>query len=433
MTINADEACRKPRFRAARAAVLPMVAVAVLLGAGIRAQAQAAPSLRDLVGVNHNVGGQWAQQLGIGWGRASASWMVIEAKQGSMDWSSSDKDVQGIEAAGDQVVLLLAYTPAWDQTVKSAGQAPPKNPSDWTHFVEAAVSRYSAAPYNVRYFQIWNEPTQKATFWLGTDQQYVDMIYIPAAKIIRQHGCYVVFGGWPLSNSVQELDNVLNYNNAWQWTDYVDMHYHGLPDIQHEYAQWVANGKCRGVWETEFGYNNDPEFTIFYLQVLNWTMQVGWRDPNEFKLFWYTSFAPGAEGDKCLLKVVGQGFQPSMHGQHLIAMNEALGQGPLRPFTQFSVQPPAAPGSLYVDGFEVGSNRTVLQLTLARPARPSLSASVSLPGKPSRVQLMSGLGKTSDLPVQYGGGRLQVSAPLNNGFDDCPGCHWVLGYIVIDR
>jgi hypothetical protein len=408
-----------------------------LLQAASPARSQTvAPNLRDFVGVNHLIGGNWSQQLGVGWFRFDIPWMSVEAQQGTMNWAATDKEMQNAQALGGQVLPMLGYTPAWDQTVKSSGQAPPKNPQDWANFVQAAVSRYSAAPYNVRYFQVWNEPTQKASFWLGTDNQYIDMIYLPAAKIIRQHGCYVVFGGWPASNSVQELDTVLNYHNAWQWTDYVDLHYQGIANLQHEYAQWVGNGKCRGLWETEVGYNTDPEFFGLYLQVLAWTQQVGWRDPNQFKLFWFAAYAAGAEGDKDLLKQTGTTLQPTSHGAHLIVVNQVLGGGPLRPFTQFSSQPSTTPNVATVNGISVGSNRTVLQFLMSRSLmqqRQSLTASVSLPGQPSKVQLMSGLGKTWNLPVQYSGGRVQVNAPLHADFDDCPTCHWVYGYLIIDR
>jgi hypothetical protein len=428
---------------ASSAVARALIRLSVLLGAGLFllqmgpiARCQVQPTLRDLVGVNHNIGQDWSQKLGVGWGRASALWMTVEAQQGKYDWTTGDKDVQGVISSGDQAVILLAYTPAWDQTIKSTGQAPPRDLASWPNFVQAAVTRYSAAPYNVKYFQIWNEPTQKATFWLGTNQQYIDAIYIPAAKVIRQHGCYVVFGGWPQSNSVQELDTVLNYHNAWQWTDIVDMHYRLIGDMQHEYAQWVASGKCRGIWQTEIGWNTDPEFVEFYPQVLAWTLQVGWRDPNEFKLFWYTNYAGGADGSKCLLRVVGQTFEPSEHGSHLVAINQALGGGPISLFKQFSSQPVTTPNFATVNGFSVGSNRTTIQFVLARSyvqSKQAFTASVSLPSRPSKVQLMSGEGKTWDLPVQYSGGRLQVNAPLHADFDDCKACHWVYGFVVIDH
>lgn len=415
------------------------VLVAVLISSGIAPVAKGQnvePMLHDFVGTNHPIAANWAQDFGIGWVRLTAGWMGIEARQGSFNWTDADRPIQTAEAGGAQVVLLLAYTPAWDQTIKSDGQAPPKNPQDWTHFVEAAVARYSAAPFNIKYFQVWNEPTQKATFWMGTDNQYIDMIYLPAAKIVRQHGGYVVFGGWPLSNSVQELDTVLNYHNAWQWTDYVDMHYRGIADLKHEYSEWVANGKCRGLWETEIGNNTDPEFTVgVYNQFLGWTLQVGWRDPNEFKFFWYASYASGAEGQKYLLLQTGTTFAPTKHGQNLMALNQALGGGPLKLFTQFTSQPATTPGSATVTGISVGSGRVVLQFVISRAlmqSRHAFSASVSMP-RPSKVTLMSGLGKTWDVPVQYSGGRAQVNAPMRADFDDCPACHWVFGYLIFDR
>jgi hypothetical protein len=434
---------RSQRYVAAtqRANVFPLriifVIAVTLLGAGVKASGQEfAPTLRDIVGVNNPVGRDMAEELGIGWIRFDVSWRTAEVQQGKLDWSRSDSLMKAALAAGDQVLPMLGYTPPWSETIKSQGQAPPKKPHDWALFVEAAVSRYSAPPYNVRYFQIWNEPTRKAGFWLGTNEQYIDMVYIPAAKIIRQHNCFVVFGGWPQSNSAQELDSVLNYHNAWQWTDIVDLHYHPNADVQHEYSEWVASGKCRGIWQTEIGYNTDPEFALSaYSWILHWGLQVGWRDPNEFRYFWYPGEASGGDAEKALIKA-GTGVLTD-NGKHLATLNQVLGLGPVRLFTEFSTDLPAnVPGRGFgVNGFEVGSNRRVLELVVNRTvakAHPSISVSAAMRGNPLKVQLISGFGKTWELPFQYGGGRVHVSVPLRPDIDDCTTCHYIFCYLVLE-
>ncbi|HIE28875.1 TPA: hypothetical protein EYP66_16490 [Candidatus Poribacteria bacterium] len=43
----------------------------------------------------------------------------------------------------------------------------------------------------------------------------MDNIYISAAKVIRKHGCYVVFGGWACCNPLEDFYYVLNYHDAY--------------------------------------------------------------------------------------------------------------------------------------------------------------------------------------------------------------------------
>ena len=54
-------------------------------------------------------------------------------------------------------------------------------------FVTDAVNRYSAAPYNVTHFGIWNEPNLTQFFEGGADSidEYVDTILVPGAAAVR--------------------------------------------------------------------------------------------------------------------------------------------------------------------------------------------------------------------------------------------------------
>ena len=419
-----------------------LMSLTLLPRAVLKAQGRGAldpdPLLRDLVGVDQPIEASYAQQLGIGWVRIDVSGYAMSPKPGQINWEQTDRQIQQANAEGLKVLASLAYTPGWAETVKSLGKSPPTDPHVWTNFVEQGVSRYCAPPYNVRYFQIWNEPTQDA-FFKGTNQQYVDVIYLPAAQIIRQHGCKVVFGGWTAAHSVQELDSVLNYRDAWKWTDIVDLHYHPMPDLQYVYSKWVAQGPCEGMWQSEFGGIARPgALSNYYSHFLYWTLQTGWRNPEEFKLFWYAASAYGADGDRHLIRRDPGGEHLSDPGQHLLALNQALGQGPLSAFTQFSTSPPVPTGALdgQALGYRVGSGRVVINLLLPRgfvQSHPSISIS-AMTEEPRSVRLTTALGKNLDLPSpRYGGGRVQVTVPLHNGFDDCPGCASVQGYLVLDQ
>ena len=256
------------------------------------------PQFRDIVGIN---GGALRPDLmsamKIGSIRMAVYWNIVEPQRGHWNWTATDQGIKGALAQHFEVVPMLAYTAPWATAGGADGFHPPQNPSDWTDFVETVVSHYTAAPYDLKYFQVWNEPTKAAGFWKGaSDEQWVDVIYIPAAKIIRQHGARVVFGGWP-NGALPQFDAELAYKNAWQWTDIIDVHYFGLNVIEQLYTKWVATGKCKGVWETEFGNVNNPLYvTNMYLGLFNWAKKSGnWTFADQYKLFWYPPLGNGCQ------------------------------------------------------------------------------------------------------------------------------------------
>src|SRR5215472_6431164 len=246
------------------------------------------PSFRNFCGDNNVISAADAEKLRAGWVRIPFDWRKIEPRKGDWQWHDTDAAIEQAHAAGLEMLPDIGFTPGWAAQPRRAGFppnfGPPATTADWEDFVEHLVSRYSAAPYNLRYFQIWNEPTREAGFWQGSDQQFADAVYIPAAKIIRSHHGFVVFGGWPDSGNLQRFNGLMNYHDLWRWTDIVDLHYKGLAEFKQFYSAWVANGKCRGIWQTEIGWTPELGFLgDVYSQHLYWMLQVGWSNPDEFK------------------------------------------------------------------------------------------------------------------------------------------------------
>jgi hypothetical protein len=369
--------------------------------------------------------------------RFGLNWDKLEPQKGNWVWSTTDGVISGTHSLGVEFLPALLYTAPWAAQNRGVIFSPPANVADWENYVEHVVSRYSAPPYSLRYFQIWNEPG--GPFFRGTDQQFADLVYIPAAKIVRSHHGIVVFGGLSDAVNLQRFSTLMNYHDVWRWTDIVDVHYKSLPEFRQFYSAWVANGKCRGMWQTEVGWTNSPGFLgDMYSRTLHWTLGVGWRSPDEFKYFWYANRGNGPEANKCL---VNQGRPADQQltdaGTRLEVMNQVLGSGPLSTYNEFGTEPPSGgPDDGWALGYRVGSNRVAVNFLMNRTvfqANQSIRISLKLPDKPSRVQLLSGLGKSWDLPVQFGGGRAQVTVPLRSGFDDCPTCKTVEGYLVLDR
>lgn len=210
-------------------------------------------------------------------------------------------------------LLLLGYTPAWNARVPGDDKSAPVDVEAWKRYVDAVVRKYSAPPYNLRYFQIWNEAAGRlsgglaqATFWHGPDadgnvktskpyeramQDYVERIHIPAARIIRSYHAYVVYGGWPDQGGLDNFRTWLEYRSPvlkermLDWVDYIDTHYLPVADLDSLYQQYVKNGPARGIWQTEIGdeYMKDPHYLpCYFFDFAVWALDRNWDDPNKY-------------------------------------------------------------------------------------------------------------------------------------------------------
>jgi hypothetical protein len=398
---------------------------------------RADPTFRDFVGVNQTPDPNIGTQLGVGWVRGDVAWPNVEKQKGQWEWGREDRYISSLQAQGFQFLPTLDYTPLWAASVKGNNKSAPQNPQDWEDFVEQAVSRYSAPPYNLRYFQAWNEPTRKASFWTGTNEEFIDLIYLPAARIIRRHHCYVVFGGWPNSNSLDEFDQVLNYHDTWRWTDIVDIHYLDVSAWQRLYNEWIKTGKCRGIWESEIGFTTDLSYlSRAYLHDLSAVVRFGWTDPNQYRALWFAAFGNGPGADRYLSKPGPSGTVVlTENGIRLKTLSGLLGGGSLAPFTAFSTQPPLQPniGSEAAScalGFRVGPSRIVIAFILVRDQNTHLiSVQLPLPGEPRNVQFIGTRGDERSVKTSYQSGHLRAEIPRQALQQDgvC-----LIGYLQID-
>ena len=90
-------------------------------------------------------------------------WSEVEAVEGTRDWSNQI-GLEGIlersSASGLDMILILRGTPEWAQQVPGSfcGPIKPDKLQNYAAFVSEAVSRYSQPPYNVKYWELGNEP-----------------------------------------------------------------------------------------------------------------------------------------------------------------------------------------------------------------------------------------------------------------------------------
>ncbi len=105
-----------------------------------------------------------ASQAGASWTRRNAIlWSQVEPVKGQRNWSVlSGLETELIRAAdqGVQVILIIRSTPAWAAKVEGSPCGPiiQTEFATFANFVYEAVQKYSRPPYNVKYWEIGNEP-----------------------------------------------------------------------------------------------------------------------------------------------------------------------------------------------------------------------------------------------------------------------------------
>ncbi len=166
----------------------------VRLLAALGPLASSAPSLAapgdNAVGVNAHIGiapmVDAAVELGVPWLRFDGNWRDLEPADGQYAWAALDSWVDRARAAGVNVYLTLAYTPAWvprhGDTDGDPGNDVPNASTEWVRFVDRAVRRYRAR--GVTHFGLWNEPNLDH-FFEGSIEEYGTLIAVPGAAAVR--------------------------------------------------------------------------------------------------------------------------------------------------------------------------------------------------------------------------------------------------------
>ncbi len=110
---------------------------------------------------------------GASWARFSGvTWDTIEPTRGARDWSKISRwenEVQRFSRNGIQPMAVVFGTPTWAQKVpgSTCGAVKPEALNDFASFMREAVQRYSKPPYNVKYWEIGNEPDVDPTLVPG--------------------------------------------------------------------------------------------------------------------------------------------------------------------------------------------------------------------------------------------------------------------------
>jgi hypothetical protein len=405
-----------------------------------------------------NMGITWGRDV-VGPGQGDTASSVMDVDRTSPTYISDlPPAILANNRNGIHSLLLLGYTPWWNSTIPKDSKSAPKDVHAWERYVEAAVRKYSAPPFNVKYFQIWNEAAgklsgglQQATFWHGPDdagddkldrpyaramQDYVELIHIPAARIIRKYKAYIVYGGWPDQGGLDTFMQWLEYRSPslnermLDCVDYLDFHYLNVADLSPIYDKYVKNGPARGIWQTEIGdrYIIDPHYLPrYYFDFAVWALDRNWDDPDK-----YVSMVYHWDGvEPFRLTHWGPPRTYNVSGRSLVVLRKTL-PGVLAPLAAtFKFSDGASGSALYSDADIVVqvSAATGWRTVEIDTGQPPASGQASV----AFVDALSGVAAApQDAQASWNGSRLSIRFKVPeamNGAQRTPPAH--LAYLVV--
>jgi len=122
----------------------------------------------------NEAGTYWTRRNGLLWSD------VQPDEFGGYNWgavSNLEQDMINASRNGMEMILVVRSTPLWAQKYNHLNTDPPtdfycgpikqENLVDFGDFMYAAVDRYSKPPFNVKYWQFWNEPDAAWNYFYG--------------------------------------------------------------------------------------------------------------------------------------------------------------------------------------------------------------------------------------------------------------------------
>ena len=115
----------------------------------------------ELKSIDETSGADQMEQAGAYWIRRNALlWSEVEGIQGIRDWSRVNalaEDLKNASNRGMNVILIVRGAPNWAAD-QNCGPVYRDKFAAFGSFLAEAVSRFSQPPYNVSYYELWNEP-----------------------------------------------------------------------------------------------------------------------------------------------------------------------------------------------------------------------------------------------------------------------------------
>lgn len=115
----------------------------------------------------------------------------------SYDFRLTDEYIDAVRKTGAEPIYRLGES--IEHTTVKRFVHPPANNDHWAAVCVGIIRHYNEGwangfHYNIRYWEIWNEPENRPAMWTGTDEQYLQL-YQSAATAIKKRFPNVKVGG----------------------------------------------------------------------------------------------------------------------------------------------------------------------------------------------------------------------------------------------
>lgn len=217
-------------------------------------------------------------------------WSEVEAVPGTYDWSALlelENSLVLVQSLDMQPIVNVRSTPDWAQDVPGyfCGRIKPTELVAFGNFMHELVLRYSQPPYNVKYWEIWNEPDVAPTQGFQTggigcwgdigDEYFGGGYYAEMLKTIYPRikeadpSAQVIAGNLlldcdpnnpPPGKTCHEsrfLEGMLRHNDQNDGANYFDLlNFHG-----YEYAFYDMNLDPQDPWNEKLGIYGNPNWS----------------------------------------------------------------------------------------------------------------------------------------------------------------------------
>lgn len=120
------------------------------------------------------------EAAGADWVRRNALlWENVEPSRGARNWSAVadiENEFRYASSLGQEIVLVIRATPAWARmsAYQNKNCSPVRQDAlpDFAAFLHDVVARYSVAPFNIKYYEVWNEPDVDPSIITSNDQNF---------------------------------------------------------------------------------------------------------------------------------------------------------------------------------------------------------------------------------------------------------------------
>lgn len=195
----------------------------------------------------------YATNLGARWARINLFWREVEPERTdppTYRWEGTDRRLRRLAERGLRLIVTVRDNPSWAADTL-CGPLHAAGLEGFVRFMRAAVQRYSASPYGVRHWELYNEPDngdakRLATLggcWGRYGRQYAEMLRAvypavkeadPQAQVLLGGIAYEDYDGGPFVADF--LDEVLDAGGG-ECFDLLSFHYYpAFADVWNRYG-----------------------------------------------------------------------------------------------------------------------------------------------------------------------------------------------------